>query len=141
MPELVSHGEVPVEVDFYGFALQDYDGMQVPSRFPEGWERGPFVAAHHGRLDFTSGGHTHTAALTVEVWDAEPLAPSGGWEESAFAEIACRSGQLEACGVAGGPVAEPNTLSERSGEADGHLKWRGSRPSRCAVLGDWFRGR
>ncbi|AZM57055.1 hypothetical protein DMA15_34530 [Streptomyces sp. WAC 01529] len=112
MPELLSREEVPVEVDFYGFALQDFDDAQVPSLFPEGWEQGPYLTSLPGRLDFTSGGHTHTATLVIEVWDTEPSAPSGNWEESALGEITCTSGKLEARGVAGGPMPEPITLSE-----------------------------
>ncbi|THC40901.1 hypothetical protein [Streptomyces sp. A1499] len=115
MARLIKREEVPVEVDFYGFALQDYDDAQVPCSFPEGWEAGPFLTARHGRLDFTSGGHTHTAALVIEVWDQEPSAPSGDWEASGDAEMTCMSGQLEARGVAGGPMPEPITLSENPG--------------------------
>lgn len=51
MPELLSREEVPVEVDFYGFALQDFDDTQVLVGFPEGWERGPFLTSRTGRLD------------------------------------------------------------------------------------------
>lgn len=113
MPGLVSREEVPVEVDFYGFALQDFDDAQVPVPFPEDFERGPFLTPHQGRLDFTSGGHTHTATLVIEVWDREPDMPAGEWEESATAEISCSSGQLEARGVAGGPMPEPIRLSDQ----------------------------
>ncbi|MEU6825448.1 hypothetical protein ABZ921_32935 [Streptomyces atriruber] len=113
MPDLVSREEVPVRVDFYGFALQDFDDTQVPLLFPEGFEKGPFLTEHQGRLDFTSGGHTHTATLVIEVWNAEPSAPAGEWEECAMAEISCTSGQLEATGVAGGPMPEPIRLSKQ----------------------------
>jgi hypothetical protein len=114
MPELLSREEALVEVDFYGFALQDFDDGQVPVGFPEGWERGPFLTSRPGRLDFTSGGHTHTATLVIEVWDSEPLEPVGNWEETALAKIACASGNLEARGVASGPMPEPITLSDGS---------------------------
>ncbi|MVO87780.1 hypothetical protein GPA10_24215 [Streptomyces sp. p1417] len=113
MSELISREEVSVEVDFYGIYLQDWDDSQVPVPFPEGWEAGPFLRARPGRLDITSAGHTHTAALTVEVWDAEPPAPSGDWEESERAEILSISGELEVGGVAGGPMPEPIRLSGR----------------------------
>ncbi|WP_125264469.1 hypothetical protein [Streptomyces alboflavus] len=114
MPKLISSGEVPVDVDFYGLYLQDWDDSQVPVPFPKEWEAGPFVHARPGRLDFTSGGHTHTAALTVEVWDSEPPTPSGVWEESALTEITSASGQLEVGGVAGGPMPDPIYLSDQA---------------------------
>lgn len=77
MAELLSCKEVPVEVDFYGLYLQDWDDSQVPVLFPEGWEAGPFLRARQGRLDITSGGHSHTAGLTTEEWDAEPPSLQG----------------------------------------------------------------
>ncbi|MGW0538110.1 hypothetical protein [Streptomyces sp. NPDC003032] len=115
MAEMISCEEVPVEIDFYGLYLQDWDDSQVAVPFPEGWEAGPFLRARPGRLDITSGGHTHTAGLTVEVWDAEPPAPSGDWEETALTEISTASGQLEVGGVAGGPMPDPIQLSDRAG--------------------------
>lgn len=114
MAELISREEVPVEVDFYGLYLQDWDDSQVPVPFPKGWEAGPFLQARSGRLDITSGGHTHTAGLTVEVWDAEPSAPSGDWEETALTEISNTSGQLEVGGVTCGPMPDPIQLSDHA---------------------------
>ncbi|MFD5704208.1 hypothetical protein [Streptomyces lasiicapitis] len=114
MAKLISREEVPVEVDFYGLYLQDWDDSQVPVPFPQRWEAGPFLSARPGRLDFTSGGHTHTAGLTVEVWDTEPSAPVGDWEESVLTEITSASGQLEVGGVAGGPMPEPIRLSDQA---------------------------
>lgn len=87
MAELISRHEYDVDVDFGGFALQDAGDRQVPARFPEGIQRGTFPAAHPGRLDFTSAGHTHTEAFTVEVWDAEPPVPPRTWEATATAGV------------------------------------------------------
>ncbi|MFD9904496.1 hypothetical protein [Streptomyces sp. NPDC059063] len=115
MAELISREEVPVEVDFYGLALEDWDDSQVPIPFPEDWEQGPFLTAHPGRLSFTSAGHTHTASVTIEVWGQEPAAPPGDWEESALTEIACSSGKLQARGLAGGPMPDPIHLSDEAG--------------------------
>lgn len=115
MAEMITCAEVLVEVDFYGIYLQDWDDSQVPVPFPEGWEAGPFLRARRGRLDITSGGHTHTAGLTVQVWDTEPKVPTGDWEETALSEISVASGQLEVGGVAGGPMPEPVQLSDRAG--------------------------
>ncbi|MGV9567298.1 hypothetical protein [Streptomyces sp. NPDC003480] len=115
MAELVSRQEYPVEVDHGGFALQDWDDRQVPVQFPEGFQHGVFLAAHPGRLDFTSAGHTHTAALAVEVWDAEPPVPSGTWEEIATARIFCSSGRLEARSMTAGPMLDEIQLSDGPG--------------------------
>ncbi|CAL9294854.1 hypothetical protein SUDANB66_02400 [Streptomyces sp. SudanB66_2053] len=35
--------------------------------FPDDYESGVFLNGFPGRLDFYSGGHTHTATLIVEV--------------------------------------------------------------------------
>lgn len=111
MADLISRREYPVLVDYGGWALQDVDDSQVPVLFPENWEHGPFLSAHPGRLDFTSAGHTHEAALTVEVWSGEPPVPPGDWEETATAAVRCSSGKLRARGVAGGPMQEEIELS------------------------------
>lgn len=115
MAELISREEVPVDIDYYGLYLQDWDDSQVPVPFPKEWEAGPFLTSRAGRLDFTSAAHTHTAALTVEVWDQEPAAPPGEWEQTALTEITCASGELEAGGVTSGPMPDPIHLSDQTG--------------------------
>ncbi|WP_369190854.1 hypothetical protein [Streptomyces sp. R08] len=106
VPRLVRRQEVPVMVDFHGWALQDWDDTQVPVTFPGNFQRNSFLSTHPGRLDFSSAGHTHTACLTIEVWDAQPPAPPGDWEEEAEAEIFTSSGKLRAWAVAGGPMPD-----------------------------------
>lgn len=115
MPNLIRRQEVAVEVDYGGWALQDWDDTQVPVLFPGGFERGALLTARPGRLDFTSAGHTHTAGLTVEVWDAEPSVPSGEWEETGEASIYCSSGKLRARSMAGGPMPGNIELSDGPG--------------------------
>ncbi|MEV6839058.1 hypothetical protein AB0N17_31870 [Streptomyces sp. NPDC051133] len=115
MAELVSRQQYPVDVDHGGFALEDADDRHVPVRFPEGFEPDAFLSAHPGRLDFTSAGHTHTADVTVEVWDAEPSVPSGAWEESAATRLSCSSGELRARSITGGPMPELIPLSDGPG--------------------------
>ncbi|MGW7202680.1 hypothetical protein [Streptomyces sp. NPDC054837] len=112
MAELASRGEYDVDVDFGGFALQDADDRHVPVRFPEGFQRGAFLAALPGRLDFTSAAHTHTVAFTVEVWNAEPPLPQGDWEATATVATFTSSGQLRARSVAGGPMPDRIPLAE-----------------------------
>ncbi|WP_405606656.1 hypothetical protein [Streptomyces sp. NBC_00076] len=115
MPNLIRRQEVSAEVDFGVWALQDCDDTQVPVTFPGGFERGPFLSAREGGLDFTSAGHTHTASLTVEVWDADPAVPAGLWEVTAEASVYCSSGKLRARSVAGGPMPGSIELSDGPG--------------------------
>ncbi|MER8220759.1 hypothetical protein ABTZ58_09240 [Streptomyces sp. NPDC094143] len=115
MAELIRCQDYPVSVDYGGWALQDFDDSQVPVLFPEGYESGVFLTAHPGRLDFHSAGHTHTASVTVEIWDGEPPVPAGKWDEIALAGIACSSGKLRARGMAAGPMPEAIELSDGPG--------------------------
>lgn len=115
MAGLIACQDYSVDVDFSGWALQDFDDSQVPVLFPEGFEADAFLTAHRGRLDFHSAGHTHTASLSVEVWDVEPEPPEGVWEETATASIVCASGRLRATGVAGGPMPWVIDLSDGPG--------------------------
>ncbi|WP_326680938.1 hypothetical protein [Streptomyces sp. NBC_01237] len=120
MARLVSRQGLDVEVDFYGWCLQDVDDTVVPVPFPEGFDGESFLAAHEGRLDFSSAGHTHTAALTAEVWDDEPAeaGAENGWDEVAEGVIVCRSGELAVWAVAGGPMPVYVRLSGQAG------RWR-----------------
>jgi hypothetical protein len=117
VPNLIRRQETSVEVDFGAWALQDWDDTQVPVTFPGEFERGPFLSAREGRLDFTSAGHTHTATLTVEVWDAEPAVPAGLWDVTAEASVYCSSGKLRARSMAGGPMPGSIDLSDGPGGA------------------------
>ncbi|MFF0202717.1 hypothetical protein [Streptomyces sp. NPDC005017] len=109
MAELVTRETVEVMVDFYGFALQDEDDMEVPVPFPEERDetrQRPFLTVFDGRLDFESAGHTHEATLVFEVWTGEPL-PDGSerWEAQGEAAIHSTSGALTVetmSGVGGG---------------------------------------
>jgi hypothetical protein len=116
--ELIQQQELDVEVDYYGFALQDLDDTQIPLEYPEGREAGgAFLTAHEGRLDIESAGHTHTAALTAEAWDSEPPAADGrgDWEERAEVRLHCPSGELALWGVATGPMDTSVHLSDTDG--------------------------
>ncbi|MCZ1005433.1 hypothetical protein O1L68_00120 [Streptomyces lydicus] len=117
MAELIRRQELDVEVDFYGFCLQEVDDTQVPLEYPEGRKRGAFLSVHEGRLDVESAGHTHTASLTAEVWDAQPPGEDGraDWDEVGEAHIHCSSGELALWGVAGGPMETCLHLSEVGG--------------------------
>ncbi len=105
MASLLRRQVVEIPVDFHGFALQDYDDMEVPLPYPEGREVSddpPFLTAFAMRLDFASAGHTHTAELVAEVWDAEPPHEEGApWEVQAKAQLVSVSGRLSVELVAG----------------------------------------
>lgn len=102
-------------VDFNGWALQDWDDTQVPVIFPGDFQSDAFLSTHPGRLDFSSAGHTHTASLITEVWDAKPPVPPGDWEENAEASIFTSSGKLRAWAVAGGPMPDKVELVDGPG--------------------------
>ncbi|MCC9738477.1 hypothetical protein [Streptomyces sp. MNU89] len=105
MAVLIRRQELEIPVDFHGFALQEYDDMEVPVPFPEEraeLENPPFLTPYEMRLDVYSAGHTHTAVLIVEVWDGEPPADKGArWEARDEAEIFSVTGQLSVEVIAG----------------------------------------
>ncbi|MBT2400871.1 hypothetical protein [Streptomyces sp. ISL-100] len=107
MAELIQQQELNVEVDFFGFGFQEVDDRFVPVGYPEGRVPEGFLAEHPGRIDVESGGHTHTASLTVEVWDAEPPSAEAreAWEAQGEARIRSASGELAFWAVAG-PMPE-----------------------------------
>jgi hypothetical protein len=93
--ELVRRQRVDAYVGFHAFGLQDSDDADLPVPFPDDFDHNVFVAAHPGRLDITSGGHTHTATVDVEVWDAAaPPQDPADWDDQAEADIESVSGQL-----------------------------------------------
>ncbi|MEU6594088.1 hypothetical protein ABZ923_33590 [Streptomyces sp. NPDC046881] len=71
MPQLVREQHVDVFVGYHAFALQESDDAFLDLDFPDEFNFGAFLSTHPGRLDITSAGHTHTASLTVEVWDGD----------------------------------------------------------------------
>lgn len=112
---IVSRQTLAVEVEFFGFSLQERDEAAVPVLFPEGWDPGAssgFLTSQQGRLDVESAGHTHTARLEVEVWDSEPPADvEGEWEADEQAEVDSPSGVLDVCAVTGGLAGESVVLA------------------------------
>ncbi|MFJ2774319.1 hypothetical protein [Streptomyces sp. NPDC087300] len=97
---LVRRDSFPVYVERFLLWLQEaYE--DVMDSWPEGAQG--LVSAEHGRVDIRSGGHTHTAAFTIEVWDAPP-APDRtvAWEATGETELDSPTGQLQFHTV-GGP--------------------------------------
>ncbi|GAB7028601.1 hypothetical protein JCM4914_00620 [Streptomyces platensis subsp. malvinus] len=94
MARRLSRQELEVEVEFYSFALQEADDSLVPNPFPEDSESDDFISLHERRIDIKSGGHTHTATLTAEVWTTAPEVVEGEWEAEGGGEIECPTGEL-----------------------------------------------
>ncbi|WP_245769073.1 hypothetical protein [Streptomyces indicus] len=119
VPEWVAQQQGDVEVDFFGFSLQDADDTAVPLPYPEGRSGRGFVSQREGRIDVESAGHTHTALLDVEVWDgpAPPAEDRAAWEERAEAELSCTSGEVAVWATAAGPMPDRIRL------ADGPGRW------------------
>ncbi|GAA2254862.1 hypothetical protein GCM10010232_50110 [Streptomyces amakusaensis] len=120
MAQKVSEQHLKPWVDFFGLCLQEADGEGVPVRWPGEREMdGEFLIAREGRIDLESAGHTHQAAMTVEVWDAEPPADlPGEWDAEAEAELFSLSGRLRVWAVTYGPDEESVELG-RAG-----VRWR-----------------
>ncbi|MFI6639090.1 hypothetical protein [Streptomyces sp. NPDC050504] len=79
MAELNARFDIDVYVEFYSFALQEEDDLEVSVPFPDGRDNfsdPPFLTAFEKRLDFASGGHTHGAALPWAA-DSEQELTSG----------------------------------------------------------------
>ncbi|MFD5557799.1 hypothetical protein ACFWIA_28660 [Streptomyces sp. NPDC127068] len=126
MGVMVRCQELEVEVDHYGFAFQDVDDTVVPVEYPEGRGSGALLTEFPGRLDVESAGHTHVAAMLVEVWDAEPVAqPVADWDDRGDAEIVLASGELAVWGVTAGPLEETLRLSDGPGRWAVRLYVRG----------------
>ncbi|MEV6758429.1 hypothetical protein [Streptomyces sp. NPDC051214] len=97
---LVRREQFPVRVERFLLWLQEAD-EDVIDDWPEGTEG--LVSAQHGRVDITSGGHTHTAVFTIEVWDAPPEPDrTVSWEATGEAELDSVKGRLQ-FHTAGGP--------------------------------------
>ncbi|MGP8303990.1 hypothetical protein ACTPOK_39955 [Streptomyces inhibens] len=116
MAKLLSRQELEVGVEFYSFALQEADDSLVPTPFPEDSASGDFLSFYDRRIDIESGGHTHTALLTVEVWDSvPPNEASGDWEAEGEGEIESPTGELAICEMMGNSgtyveLGRPQTL-------------------------------
>ncbi len=105
MASMVRRQEIEPEVDFFGLSLQEADSDSLSEFYPAGRVGADFLTAHEGRVDIESAGHTHTAAMTVEVWDGEPTPDSRlPWEAQGEVGLFSWSGQLQVWGVACGAI-------------------------------------
>ncbi|MGW7520439.1 hypothetical protein ACWGJ2_33150 [Streptomyces sp. NPDC054796] len=112
MSQLVSEQTMEVRIEFHHFCLQEAEEDLVPVPYPDGPPSEEFLTSYQGRVDVTSGGHTHTAPVTAQIWDGPPdddAPPGGVWEAQGTTEIYSETGELVFHTV-GGPALEPLEL-------------------------------
>lgn len=119
MPELISREEVPVDIDYYGLTLEDWDDSQVPVLFPQGWEAGPFLQARPGRLDVLT-----LMTVPPEFADhrARGVVHGGGGQHAARAR--------RGAGVDAAPGTPPTPPPD-------HAATRALPPGRCGAAVRW----
>ncbi|MGW2781657.1 hypothetical protein ACWC3X_10455 [Streptomyces populi] len=116
MAELVRRQDVHAYVGFHAFGLQESDDADLPVPFPDDFDRHAFLSTHPGRLDITSGGHTHTATVGVEVWDGPPPRQNrADWDKTAEAEFESASGQVAVWSMHTGRMDDLITLADSGG--------------------------
>ncbi|MET9422192.1 hypothetical protein ABZY06_15880 [Streptomyces sp. NPDC006540] len=94
MAELLRQEQLDVEVAFRGFGFQESDDSAVPVPFGDDYEWGVFLNQHVRRFDLFSAGHTHTAAVTVRIWDGEPEAEKADWDEQGEVDFESTTGDV-----------------------------------------------
>ncbi|MFI1472228.1 hypothetical protein [Streptomyces wuyuanensis] len=116
MAQLVRQQQVDAYVGYHAFGLQESDDADLPVPFPDEFDFGAFLSARPGRLDITSGGHTHTAMVNVEVWDGAPAPQDpAGWDEQAETDFESTSGQLAVWSMHTGRMDPVITLAQSGG--------------------------
>lgn len=95
MAHLIKRLHLDADVGFHSFSFQESDDAALPVPYPDDFAFGTFLSAHPGRVDIYSAGHTHTAAVTVEVWDGPAPDPSATvWDEQGEVDFDSTSGQV-----------------------------------------------
>ncbi|MFD8638301.1 hypothetical protein [Streptomyces sp. NPDC059533] len=94
MAALLQQDLLDVEVAFRGFGFQESDDGAVPVPFGDGYERGVFLKEHARRFDLFSAGHTHTASVTVRVWNGEPEPDGTAWDEQGEVDFESTTGEV-----------------------------------------------
>lgn len=126
MAELVRQRHVDAYVGFHAFGLQESDDADLPVPFPDDFDFDAFLSTHPGRLDITSGGHTHTAAVSVEVWDGPPPQQDPScWDEQAEADFISTSGRIAVWSMHTGRTDALITLAESGGSWRVHVSCAG----------------
>lgn len=116
MAELVRQQHLDADVEYHGFGFQESDDGDLPVPFPDDFADGVFLNAFPGRLDIYSAGHTHTASVTVEVWDGEPpVQDSSWWDEQAEADFVSSSGEVAVWSMGLGRADDVISLADSGG--------------------------
>ncbi|MGV9499418.1 hypothetical protein [Streptomyces sp. XY006] len=116
MAKIVRRRHLDADVEYHGFGFQESDDGDLPVPFPDDFAQGVFLNAFPGRLDIYSGGHTHTAAVSVEVWDGEPPAQDASlWDEQAEADFESASGEVALWSMGSGRADDVITLADSGG--------------------------
>ncbi|UUU35829.1 hypothetical protein JIX56_41620 [Streptomyces sp. CA-210063] len=116
MAKLVRQQQVDAYVGFHAFGLQESDDTDLPVSFPDDFDFDVFLSTHPGRLDITSGGHTHTATVDVEVWDGPPPQQDlTDWDEQADADFTSTRGQVAVWSMHTGRSEDLITLADSGG--------------------------
>jgi hypothetical protein len=114
--QLVRQQRVEAYVGYYAFGLQEPDDAELPVPFPDDFAGDAFLGTHPGRLDITSGGHTHTATVDVEVWDGQPPQEDPvGWDEQAEADFESTSGEVAVWSMHTGRMDDVIVLGDSGG--------------------------
>ncbi|WP_031104630.1 hypothetical protein [Streptomyces sp. NRRL S-146] len=116
MAELVRQQHLDANVGYHGLGLQESDDGDLPVPFPDDFKQGVFLNDFPGRLDIFSAGHTHTAAVTVEVWDGEPPEQDPSqWDEQAETDFKSTSGEVAVWSMSLGRADDVITLADSGG--------------------------
>lgn len=100
---------VSAEVMFYALWMQDVGASFDDEPAPDV----SFGTSDRGRVAIPSGGHSHTADFNAEVWDEEPPAAPGPWDEVAQTQIDAPAGDVRLWTY--GAMTQPDISLGRSG--------------------------
>ncbi|MCX4993323.1 MULTISPECIES: hypothetical protein [unclassified Streptomyces] len=116
MAELVRQQHLDADVGYHGFGFQESDDGDILVPFPDDFADEVFLNAFPGRLDIYSAGHTHTASVTVEVWDGPPASHDRvQWDEQAEADYESTSGEVAVWSMSLGRADDVITLADSGG--------------------------
>ncbi|QKV90451.1 hypothetical protein HUT19_00490 [Streptomyces sp. NA02950] len=87
--------DLRVHVTYYSWCFQESDESRVPVEYPDESAADSFLSEFQGRFDILSAGHTHTANVAVEVWDAVPPPDERQrWDFQAEVDFESTSGEV-----------------------------------------------
>ncbi|MGW1137029.1 hypothetical protein [Streptomyces zhihengii] len=116
MANLTRRVRFGADVGYHSFCLQESDDATLPVPYPDDSVFGQFLTLFPGRIDIFSAGHTHTAAVTVEVWDGRPPDEGRGkWDEYAEGEYVSTSGIVAVWSMSLGRTDQDIPLSDGAG--------------------------